>query len=417
MADASPASGVTAPLEGLLAGLRLALGAGDAAEQRVALARVADWPAVAGLVAHHRVGALFLAGVRTGGAEVPDPEVARRLALQRRREVLRGASQYAAMRRVTGALDAAGVPSLILKGLPLGKRVYGSPFAKSSIDLDLLVPEDGFAAAAAALRSAGWRRTMPAFRETPARMGWYDSVVNQHVFARDRIRIELHRRLLPNPFLFDPAFDRLWSRALTIEIGTERFRTPGDGDNLLYLAAHGMLHFWRRLKWLCDFAALLRAVDGHVIADAVSRARAERMEHVVAAAFLLCRDHLRVEAAERAVARTGMWRARLVAGMSRRSWAPGYGFPHVVREVAMRVVRMVLGGRVRYAGNEARGLLIGRQDFSRIDLPDSLFWLYPLLWPLLATLRLRHGPGGPLPDAKLGPIRARRTTERHTRNR
>ena len=403
MADGRPAAGATPPLEGLLAGLRLALGAGNAAEQREALARVADWPAVPGLVAHHRVGALFLKGVRTGGLEVPDPEVARRLALLRRRGVLRGARQYAAMRRVTDALDGAGIPSLILKGLPLGQRVYGSPFAKSSIDVDVLVPEDGFAAAAAVLRAAGWRRTMPAFRETPARMRWYDSVENHHVFARDRVRIELHRRLLANPFLFDPSFDRLWSRALTVEIGTERFRTPGDGDNLLYLAGHGMLHFWRRLKWLCDFAALLRAVDGHVRADAVGRARAERMEHVVAAAFSLCRDHLRVEIPEAAVARAGTWRARLVTDASRRSWAPGHGFPDVVREVAMRVVRMFLGGSVRYAGNEARGLLIGRQDFSRVDLPDRLFWLYPLLWPLLAALRLRRGPAGGRPVAGTNP--------------
>lgn len=404
MADGKPAGGPTPPLEGLLAGLRLALGAGTAVEHHEALTGVADWPAVSGLVAHHRVGALFLNGMRTGGLEAPDPGVARGLVRQRRHEVLAGARQIVAMQRVVGALDAAGVPSLVLKGLPLGQRAYGSPFAKSSVDLDLLVPEDAFAAAARALGAAGWRRTMPSFRETPARMRWYDSVENHHVYARDRIRIELHRRLLANPFLFDPPFDSLYSRALTVEIGMERFRTPGDSDHLLYLACHGMAHYWRRLKWLCDFAALLRAMEGDAVAEAAARSRTERLEHVLAAALGLCREHLQVEAPEAAaLVRADSRRARWIAGASRRAWAPRHGLPDLVAEVAMRVVRVFLGSGVRHALREARGLLIGRHDFSRLDLPDRLFWLYPLAWPFLAALRLMHGPGGPRPNAPAVP--------------
>ena len=404
MADAKPAGGPTPPLEGLLAGLRLALGAGTAARQREALAAVADWPAVARLVAHHRVGALFLTGVRSGGLEVPDPVVARGLARQRRREVLRGARQFAAMQRVVAALDGAGVPSLVLKGLPLGQRAYGSPFAKSSIDLDLLVPEQAFDAAAGVLREAGWCRTMPAFRETPARMHWYDSVENHHVYARHRIRIELHRRLLANPFLFHRSFESLHSRALTIEIGPERFRTLGDGDHLLYLACHGMAHTWRRLKWLCDFAALLRAMDGDAVRLAIARGRDEGLEHNLAAAFRLCREDLAVEAPQPASAPGRQSRReRFVVRASRRAWAPRHGLRSVAGEVAMRVFRVFLGSSPRYVLHEARGLLIGRHDFARLDLPDRFFGLYFLLWPLLAVQRLRRGPGGTRLPVNAGP--------------
>ena len=395
MAAGRRAPRATPPLEGLLAGLRLTLGAGDAAEQRDSLAGVADWPAVSALVRHHRVGTLFLKGVRISGLELPDPAVARGLASQRRREVLRGVRQFAAMQRAIAALDAAGVPSLVLKGLPLGQRAYGSPFAKSSIDLDLLVPPDGFATAAAALRGLGWRRTMPAFRETPARMRWYDSVENHHVYAGQGAKVELHRRMLANPFLFDPSFNTLYSRALTVEIGTERFRAPGDGDHLLYLACHGMAHYWQRLKWLCDFAALLRAMGDRAVADVAACSRDERLQHALAAALRLCREDLRVEAPETdsAPGRGGR-RARFVVRASRRAWTPRYGAREIGEEVAKRVARTLLGGGVRYALHEARGLLIGRHDFARIDLPDRLFWLYPLLWPLLATLRLWRGRGG-----------------------
>ena len=124
-----------------------------------------------------------------------------------------------AMERVTAGLAAAGIPSLILKGLPLGQRAYGRPFAKSSIDIDLLVPEDAFSAAAGTLRALGWRRVVPAFRETPARMRWYDAVQKEHVYTGSGSKIELHRRLLSNRFLFDPPFDRLDARALTVAMG------------------------------------------------------------------------------------------------------------------------------------------------------------------------------------------------------
>lgn len=399
MAAGRRAPRATPPLEGLLAGLRLTLGAGDAAEQRDSLAGVADWPTVSALVRHHRVGTLFLKGVRISGLELPDPAVVRVLARQRRREVLVGARQFAAMQRVVAALDAAGVPSLVLKGLPLGQRAYGSPFAKSSIDLDLLVPGDGFAAAARVLRAAGWRRTIPAFRETPARIRWYDSVQKEHVFIGLGSKVELHRRLLSNPFLFDPPFDSLKSRALIVGIGRERFHTPGDSDHLLYLACHGMVHYWRRLKWLCDFAALLRVMERDAVADVASRARAERLEHVLAAALRLCRQHLRVEAPDAAapVRADDSRRARCAAGASRRAWTPRHGLPDVVREVTLRALRMFLGRGVRYALHEARGLLIGPHDFARLNLPDRLFWMYALLRPFSVILRLAprltHRPG------------------------
>ena len=411
MADASPANGATSPLEGLLAGLRLALGAGTVARQREALAGVVDWPAVARLVAYHRVGALFLAGIRTGGVEVPDPEVARRLALLRRRGVLRGARQYAAMCRVTDALDAAGIPSLILKGLPLGQRLYGSPFAKSSIDVDLLVPEAGFAAAAGLLRELGWRRTVPDFRETSARMRWYDSVQKEHVFTGRGSRIELHRRLLSNPFLFDPPFDALYSRALCVEVGPDRFCTLGDADQLVYLGCHGSCHYWQRLKWLCDFAALLRTMGDDCLEQAAAAGRRARLETAIGAVLLLCRQHLQVEPPRpiAALARDGA-RVRLVTGLSRRAWKPRGGLWRIAWKTSSRVGRFVIGTGFRFRLHEARALLVRYQVFARLDLPDRLFWLYPLLWPLLVALRLRRRPAARA-EASAGRDRADRAEE------
>ena len=386
---ATKAGGATPPLEGLLAGLRLALGAGSAGEHRTALAGVANWPSVAGLAAHHRVGTLFLQGLHKGGVPLPDPAVERALAEGRKRDTLRGMRQLDAMGRVTAGLAARGIPSLILKGLPLGRRLYGSPFAKSSIDIDLLVPQGAFADAGRVLHELGCRRAMPDFRETPARMRWYDAVQKEHVYIGAGSKIELHRRLLGNPFLFDPPFDGLDARALTVEIGSVPFRTLGDADQLLYLACHGAVHYWQRLKWLCDFAGLLRTMDDESAGQAVDRTRERQLDDVLAAALLLCREDVLVELPESVAAlRSDSPRVRFIVGLSRRAWKPRAWLRQLTCKAAMRVGRVFIGGGIRYSLHDARGLLIRHHDFSRVNLPDRLFWLYALVQPISWGLRV-----------------------------
>ena len=381
--------GTTPPLQALLAGLRLALGGGQAAAHCAALADVADWPAVTGLSAHHRVDTLFLQGLRTGAVRLPAAEVERTLARRRKRDIVRAMRQLDAMVRVTGGLASRGIPALILKGIPLGQRLYGDPFTKSSIDIDLLVPQADFASAGRVLRELGWRRAVPAFRETPARTRWYDAVQKEHVYTRSRGKIELHRRLLGNRFLFDPPFNSLDAKALTVEVGGGRFRTLGDADQLLYLACHGSVHHWQRLTWLCDFAALLRTIDDESAERAVARGRERRLGSVLAPALLLCHESLQVASpAPVATLRRDGPRVQFFVDLARRGWTPREGLRQLVQKAAMRIGRVFVGAGVRYSLHESRGLLIRHHDFSRVDLPDRFFWLYVLVQPVFLALRV-----------------------------
>lgn len=386
----APAAGDGAipPLAGLLAGLRLALGAGNMAADRDALSGVADWPALARLAAYHRVSGLFLRGVENGGVQLSDRGVADALARMRRRDVRRGMRQLDVMRRVTAGLDTAGIPSLVLKGLPLGQRAYGDPFAKASIDVDLLVPADAFAAAADMLRKRGWRCVTPGFRETPARRRWYESVQKEDVFTGGGAVIELHRRFFGNRFLFNPPFDRIHAAGEIVVIGTGRFRTLGDADQLLYLACHGANHFWYRLKWLCDFAALIGVMDRELLGRAFARARQKKLGTVLASALRLCQCDLQVALPEVAAS----WlpdgpRIRFAVRLSRRAWTPRRGTPSLAWWVTMRLGRVVLGDRSRYRLHEARALAIRYLDFCELDLPDRIFWLYALARPVLWARR------------------------------
>ncbi|MCY4601859.1 MAG: nucleotidyltransferase family protein, partial [Acidobacteria bacterium] len=269
---------------------------------------------------------------------------------------------------------------------------YGDPFVKSAIDVDLLVPEDVVPAAANVLRTLGWRRVMPAFRETPLRRRWYDSVQKDDAFTGGRAKVELHRRLFNNRSLFNPSFDRLQAAAATVAIGTRRFRTLDDADQLLYLACHGALHFWYRLKWLCDFAALVGVMDRETVRRALADGHRAGLGTVLASALRLCREDLQAEIpAAGASAPAPGPRERFVVALSRRVWTPRSGVRRLGPKAAMRMGRGFLAGGLRYRLHEARALLIAHGDFARVNLPDRLFWLYPLVQPALLAQRIFRG--------------------------
>jgi hypothetical protein len=70
---------------------------------------------------------------------------------------VRGQQQLDLLRAVAEALEDAGVDAVVLKGMPLGDRLYGDPFVRCSADIDLYVPPVQRARASVALEALGWR--------------------------------------------------------------------------------------------------------------------------------------------------------------------------------------------------------------------------------------------------------------------
>jgi hypothetical protein len=181
---------------------------------------------------------------------------------------------------------------------------------------------------------------------------------------------------------------------VTVTIGTCQFRTLGDADHLLYVACHGAQHFWYRLKWLCDFAALVAVTDRETVGRALAGGRREGLETVLAAALRLCREDLRVEApaaAAAAGARRPGPRERFVVTLSRRAWTPRAGLSRLAWKTVLRPGRIFLASGPRYLSHEARTLLFSHHDFAALDLPDRLFGLYALVRPVRMAGRLFRG--------------------------
>lgn len=385
--------GPTAPLEGLLSALRLALGSASPETEARKLARVADWPAVDALVRRHQVGPLVSLAARGGGTEAATllaqelPSVAR----TRTRLVQRGLQQLAGLQWATGCLDRAGVPWLVLKGLPLGARLFGTPLARDCYDIDLLVPPAAAGDAERALVQGGWDLRKPSFRQTPARVRCYNRFVKDRLFTGPGGVLELHHRLTRNPHLLPSDFDRLRANAAKVEIGGRRFAALGDEDLLIYLCVHAHLHRWRCLKWVCDVAALAGSMSGDQFRASVERCRRlnTRLQPALATALTLCRRHLHVKPPAIEGLSPGGAGAMREARHARRLWnRPAAdaglrrGFPRWMEEMRFA------GAMAPWRGlaHELARLCIAPYQFDRIDLPDRLFFLYVPLRPILHLL-------------------------------
>ena len=339
-----------------------------------------------------------------GLASVSASGIEPRLKRTRERTVHRGLAQVAALKRATGLLAAADIPCLVLKGLPLGQRLYGHPLARSAQDIDLLVSPRTFQAAERVLLENGWRRVKPSFPETPARNRWYDRFRHEHVLAGPGGSLDLHRRLSHNPFYIDVPFESLLAGSIQVEIGALSFRTLGQEDDLVYLMCHGARHYWKKLVWLCDVAVVLASMEPERLERVSARCRQAGLSSILASTLLLCGAALHVRLPRGAAPLpAGGRRAAWIARFSERTWRDedAARFSGGFDWAGQKVIGLIAKPDSRTVLHEIASVFVGPRDWGRLDLPDRLFYLYFPLRPLLWATRRKDGRRAP-PAATAG---------------
>ena len=183
------------------------------------------------------------------------------------------------MRRLTellALLDRAGVPALPYKGPALSLQLYGDVALRQSVDLDLVVPFDRYAAARAALVAHGLPpRGGHSDRQERTLFRW----LGHAPFGRGADFVELHWRFADRRFPFALTAERALACARVLRVGGQAIPVMHDVDLLSVLAMHGARHLYERLEWLAGVTRLLVARHGEaerLVAHAESL-RARRM--------------------------------------------------------------------------------------------------------------------------------------------
>ena len=164
-----------------------------------------------------------------------------------------------ALRGALAALDSAGIPAVVLKGMALAHLVYSEPTLRPMQDIDLWLPADQLEAGVDALRRAGLqfpRRTFEG-RWTPGTAGRDDDRALE--VPETPIFFELHGAL-PSWAGFPTGFVAAgWARATSVPLGDISARVLAPEDLLLHVALHlSRRHLFRSgLLGVVDLALLI----------------------------------------------------------------------------------------------------------------------------------------------------------------
>ncbi|MDQ6839660.1 MAG: nucleotidyltransferase family protein [Actinomycetota bacterium] len=164
-------------------------------------------------------------------------------------------------RDLAADLDRQGVPVMVLKGPPLQERIFDTPAAYVSGDIDLLVPADGSEVARRLLASTG----RPPDRGT---LWWLDRT---STYEWQGVSVDLHWGIHAGPvpaFLLRELERALWEGATR---GTHGLWEPASGPLLVYLAVHAAGHQFERTSWIETVGALAAQVDDWDVVWEVAR--------------------------------------------------------------------------------------------------------------------------------------------------
>lgn len=174
---------------------------------------------------------------------------------------------------VVAALEAAGVRTLLLKGVPLALTYYRSHATRPMFDLDLLVPFAQRSRADEVLRAAGWiTGTMVRPHELADQHG-----LDYHN-SRNR-EADLHWHCLreaPSTF----ADDWFWRDARPLDFMGVQTLQLRPTAMLLHIIVHGVRsNVEPPIRWIVDAATILRAEPDIDWDDLLAFAKSQRLCH------------------------------------------------------------------------------------------------------------------------------------------
>jgi len=243
--------------------------------------------------------------------------------------------------RILNAFTKAGIETILVKGPIVSFLAYGDPAVRGYVDLDLLVRDAAILPASRILTGLGFEADVP---EAAILAG---KIPGEYLFKRTGAQqiVELHTehtfRYYPRPMRIEDLF-------------TRRRRVSLDGrevpalcleDELVLNCIHGAKHFWERLMWPADIAAIVARhpeIAWERVRNAARDVGAERMVHV---GLLLAESLLGVPVpAEMAAEASTDGAARDLVGQV-ESWLPAAGYkPPPLHQRAMFRLKMGGGG-------------------------------------------------------------------------
>ena len=244
-----------------------------------------DWPRLLALAADQGLLPLLSQKLAHSGAGVIPADTQQALKSFFREQTIFDLRMLAELYRILERFAAQGIAVMATKGPVLAQRCYGFSFARQYTDLDFVLGDADVLRATETLISLGYDAKVP---PSAIRAG---RPVGEYAFTQlaTKLLVELHTektfRYYPQPL----SVEKILRRKVAVRLGEQKVPALSIEDELLLISIHGAKHFWERLLWIADVAALIthNAIDWDNIAAIARAVDAQRMLHI---SLLLAKD-------------------------------------------------------------------------------------------------------------------------------
>ena len=350
-----------------------------------------DWDHFLALTRHHRLSSLVFESLEHIRPPNLPPSIHAKLQHRARHNAFEALRATNELRRITTIFTAAGIQVSVLKGVPLSYLLFGNPNSRHVGDIDILTQPTRLPEQIALLSQLGYEIVNPKSRLTPRRIAAYVQFWKDLTFQNRTtgFELDLHWRLFNNRL--HPA-NRLAAQGQfqTVTVFAAPMRVFSLQDQFLYIAAHGIFDSFTYLKSLVDVAAFLRILTPQQIDHALLRARQLGLLAQVSAAIHLCNLWMGSEIASPHLLPADDPLARRIHHRTatlllRQNFKPVRDFASPAQWLHLEIA--IVPG-LRSLAEIARRYLWRPRLWAAVDLPDRLFWCYPLLG--LLTPPRRH---------------------------
>jgi len=186
-------------------------------------------------------------------------------------------------------LHAAGINTIVLKGVALSLLYYRDRGTRPMSDIDILVPTRDAEKSLKCLTDQGWRK-FDMREDGDLRYHWAATLVN----GTDQ-QVDLHWHAL-HECVYAEADDDFWDGAVPLEMSGFTTRALNPADNLLHVISHGIhYNIVSPIRWATDAAVIIRSSPNELSWDRLlAQARKRKLVLRVGTGLGYLHDHLKI---------------------------------------------------------------------------------------------------------------------------
>jgi hypothetical protein len=230
------------------------------------------------LAEDHGVIGHLTASLRKLGDCAAPASIRQTLVERQREQIFYSLKLSAELFRILDQFASEKIAALVVKGPVLAMQAYGDPAMRSYGDLDLLVRQRNIRRATELMIAAGYQAAVSAAAIDSGK------IPGQYLFSRPdaKLLVELHNDLTLRYFPRRLPLEKFFARQIRVPLDAHDAPALCVEDELVLICIHGAKHFWERLIWIADVAALVTRqtnIDWRRVAESASEVGAERMLH------------------------------------------------------------------------------------------------------------------------------------------